>query len=414
MNTQIWIIPLAIHPKKKKSVMTRYVKVKKNLNLKELKKTYNVKSSNIRIYTIKQNCEERALTISINFKKRSAQNKFAIDLKFNIEIKRDFPNTSPDVFCISNFIFPTLFDNRNLILSILGNEWKPSNSLEEIIELIPLFCERVLENTSNKYLVYYGDYKNDEVYDINHFLSNSELNFFKCVQFLKSKSANNAYKLRKERYIVLSDIYFLLFEPAPNFKNMAKLIFWGDIRNITITKTDNYHENEKAHSYVLECLNENSKIISLEVLFFNSFVSQNFMLNPIQDFIDAIEKKSYRLKEIFRVFLEDFYKPNDLVLNSSASFDNLNSFIRYTENKFSLYKNSFLVNYLVMLYKKLYSYYKKFDEITAKSYENKIQTMLNNKDCENKVIDNYDVKYNMKNNHCLSRSYSNTYHEDFV
>lgn len=336
-------------------------------------------------------------------------------MKFSIEVRRDFPNTSPEVFCISNFIFPTLFDNRNLTISVLGNEWKPSNSIEEIIELIPQFCERVLENTSNKYLVYYGEYKIDEVYDINHFLSNSELNFFKCVQFLKSKSSNNFLKLRKERYIVLTDVHFLLFDPAPNFKNMAKLVFCGDIRYLEITKTDNYHENEKAHSYVLEWLNDNtSKIMSLEVLFLNSLVSQTFMLNPIQDFIDAVEKKANRLKENFRAFIEDFNKPIDLILKSTASFENLNSFIKYNENKFSLYKNSFLANTLVMLYKKMYSYYKKFDEATAKIYENKIQGLLNNKDYDSKVVDNYDVKYNIKNNYGLSRSYSNTYHEDFI
>jgi len=336
-------------------------------------------------------------------------------LKFIIEVKKDFPDSSPEVFCISNFIFPTLFDNRNLTLSILGNAWKPRNSLEELIESIPLFCERVLENTNNKYLVYYGEYRIDEVYDINNFLSNNELNFFKCVQFLKSKSATSSFKqLRKERYIVLSEVYFLLFDPAPNFKNMAKLIFWGDIRNLTITKTDNYHENEKAHSYVLEWLNDSSSIISLEILFLNLLASQNFMLNPIQDFIDSVDKKSQRLKENFRAFYEDFNKPIDLIIKSPASFDNLNSFIKFNENKFLLYKNSFLANSLIMLYKKIYSYYKKFDDFSAKSYEKKIQNLLNNKDYDSKVIDNYDGKYNMKNNFCLSRSYSNTYHEDFV
>lgn len=404
-----------IRPERKKSVMTQLAKVIDNfILLKELKKTYNVKSSNIRIFTIKHNCEDRALTISVNFKKRTSQNKFVSDLKFNIEVKRDFPNTSPEIFCTSNFIFPTLYDNRNLIPSILGKEWNPSNRLEELIELIPQFCERVFENTTNKYLVYYGDYKIDEVYDVNHFLCNSELQFFKCVQFLKSRNTNNSYLHKKERYIVLSDVYFLLFDPAPNFKNMAKLIFWGDIRYLTITKTDNYHENEKAHSYVLEWINENSKIISFEVLFFNSLVNQNFMLNPIQDFIDAVEKKANKLKENFRAFLEDFYKPIDLIFKSPSSLDNLNSFIKYNENKFSLYKSSFLANYLLMLYKIVHSYFKKIDEATAKNYEKKIMSLQITRDLDNKIIDNNDVKYNIKNNYGLSRSYSNTYHEDFV
>lgn len=352
------------------------------------------------------------MTVSVTYKKRTPQNTSVSDVKFNIELKKDFPNASPEVFCISNFIFPTLFDNRDLMVSILGNEWEKTNSIEDIINAIPTFCERVSENTTNKYLVYFGEYKINEVYDINHFLSNPELNFFKCVQFLKSKSNNNSNKLRKERYIVLSDVYFLLFDPAPNFKNMAKLIFWGDIRSLTITKTDNYHENEKALSYVLEWLNDNTKIISLEVLFFNSLISQNFMLNPIQDFINAIENKSNKLKDNFRAFHEDFLKANDFFVNFNLG--NLKSFVKFNENKFSLYKNLFLAKSLIMLYKKLYLYYKKFDEAIANSYDVKIKNIDNNKELDNKVIDNYDVKYNIKNNYGLSRSYSNSYHEDFV
>lgn len=313
---------------------------------------------------------------------------------------------------MSNFIFPTLFDNRNIILSILGYEWNKTNNIEEIIEAIPSFLDRVLENTTNKYLAYYGEIKIDEVYDVNHFLINPELNFFKCFQLLKAKSTSNADKLKKERYIILTDVYFLLLDPAPNYKNMAKLIFFGDIRNIKITKTDNYHDNEKAHSYLLEWYNDNAKIISVEVVFINSLFSQNFMLNPIQDFIDFVERKSNKLKDNFRAFHEDFYKPNDFLANSKI--DNLKSFIKYNENKFSLLKNSFLANNLVMLYKKMHSYYKEFDGAVANSYDEKIQNILNIKEYESKVMDNYEVRYNIKNNYALSRSYSDSYNEDFI
>jgi len=362
---------------------------------------------------MKHHCDELAMSIQITYKKRTTQNKFASDVKFHIDIKNDFPNSPPEVFCISNFIYPTLFDNRNLINSILSEEWKPTNSIEQIIDLIPALCERVLENNTNKYLCYYGEYKIDQVYDINHFLCNSELSFFKCLQFLKCKSANKAEKMRKERYIILSDVYFLLFDPAPNFKNMAKLLFWGDIRYLRITKTDNYHEEEKAHSYILEWLNDNSKIISFEILFANSFINNNFVMNPIQDFIDAVDKKSNKLKDNFRVFHEDYFKSSELLTNANLSFDNLNSLIKYNENKFSVYKNAYLAKSLVLLYKKVYAYYKKFNDSNANAYEIKIQN-LNNKDFEHKVIDNYEIKYDIKNNYKLSRSYSNTYHEDFV
>jgi len=79
-----------------------------------------------------------------------------------------------------------------------------------------------------------------------------------------------------------------------------------------------------------------------------------------------------------------------------------------------MYKNSFLANNLIMLYKKAFAYHKKFNDSNVNIIENKIKYLLNNKDFENKIIDNYDIKYDNKNNFKLSRSYSNTYHEDFL
>jgi len=301
-----------------------------------------------------------------------------------------------------------------LITSILGKEWKPTNSIEDIINLIPSFCERVLENNNNKYLLYYGDYFINEVYDINYFTSNSELILFKCIQFLKCKSPNNNNKQKKERFIILTDVYFLLFEPAINYKNLAKLIFWGDIRNMSISKTDNYHETEKAHSYNLDWINENQKIISMEILFSNFFINSNFLLNPIQDFIDAVEKKSNKLKDNFRVFQEDYFKPYEVINNTNSNLENLSSLIKYNENKFSLYKSSFLAKNLILLYTKMYSYCKKLSDPNAENFENKIRLLANNKEYDNKVTDNYELKFNIKNNYGLSRSYSNTYHEDFI
>ena len=65
------------------------------------------------------------------------------------------------------------------------------SKIEEIIEGIPYFIMRVTENFTLNNLVYYGDYIIDSVYDINKFLINDELNFFKCCQYQEGKKSNS-------------------------------------------------------------------------------------------------------------------------------------------------------------------------------------------------------------------------------
>jgi len=48
-------------------------------------------------------------------------------------------------------------------------------SLNEIVERLPSFVNRILENTYNRILVYYGDYIIDHIYDINDFISNTDI-----------------------------------------------------------------------------------------------------------------------------------------------------------------------------------------------------------------------------------------------
>jgi len=52
-------------------------------------------------------------------------------------------------------------------------------------------------------------------------------------------------------------------------------------------------------------------------------------LNPIQDFIDIVEKKSNKLKDNFKVFHDDYFKSNEFITNSNLTYENLNSLIKY-------------------------------------------------------------------------------------
>jgi len=77
-------------------------------------------------------------------------------------------------------------------------------------------------------LVYYGDYIIDHIYDLNDFVANNDLLVLKVSQKFKKKDNVTC----RSRVIVLSDVYFLLFDPVLENLNLGKLLFWGDIKQL--------------------------------------------------------------------------------------------------------------------------------------------------------------------------------------
>ena len=98
-------------------------------------------------------------------------------------------------------------------------------------------------------MIYYGEYLLDEIYDINDFLGSQTNEFFRVNLISKGN--------KFQKYIILTDIYFLLFDPVQDVFNFAKLIFYTDIRSFEKIKE---LKNEKIIIY--EYKNKN-KIIKL-------------------------------------------------------------------------------------------------------------------------------------------------------
>ncbi len=92
------------------------------------------------------------MNIVVSFKKESQLNPLFSNLVFIISI---YENDLPIVRCMNDFCIPTLFDHRNLLHSIIQHNWLEDSKIEEIIEKLPSFVNRVVENTNNRILVYY-------------------------------------------------------------------------------------------------------------------------------------------------------------------------------------------------------------------------------------------------------------------
>ena len=207
------------------------------------------------------------LYFSLRYYKDTSLNPYEYDIFFSITLEDKAPYTILNVKCLSNFCVPNFFDNRNLCEVILnikakkeGKNNKPKfeneandekkntinenknkininskniNSLENIINSIPYFIREIKDNEEMKHLLKFKEtqYAIDEIYDINDFLINWHNIFFRGQQVLDDTEL--------DRYIIITDLYFLLIQPLEEFKNKGKLLFFGYLHKMIKEENEN-------------------------------------------------------------------------------------------------------------------------------------------------------------------------------
>jgi ubiquitin-protein ligase len=311
------------------------------------------------------------LNITITYKKYTELNPLSANLNFSILLNENYPSVIPTVKCLTDFYFPSLSDNRNLLYSIINHNWVDDSKLEEIIEKIPVFVYRVIENTNNKVLVYYGDYYIDKIYDMNDFNITQNIDFYRVRDsvFKKGKTTE------KNRYIILSDIYFLLFDPVPSAKNLGKLVFWGDIRQIMSCKGN----SNNAESILLEWKGEgNQTLISFNLTFLGTG-------NQLADFIEKSAKKILRLKDHFKIYQDDMNKPNQETKLNVNNLDKLILLIKYKEDLYSSRQSINIIKELMALYQKVIEIMSAKNDPDFKIYLDKLHVMLENKEIQEQL-----------------------------
>lgn len=196
--------------------------------INKLVSKYSIKSKIIPSFRYIDN--DKSLYIILKYKRKTEYNPFqSTDIFLSITLDEKFPDVLPYVRALTNFSFPNLYDNSNLYNNIIL--FKDSNIslkqkdpfliIEDIVLGIPLFLQNIKTNEEKKNFYYYGEYSLNEIYDINDFFNEENLKFYRVYQIIKK----NEFK----RYIILNDVYFLLFDPVPEISNYAKLVFISDI-----------------------------------------------------------------------------------------------------------------------------------------------------------------------------------------
>ena len=258
------------------------------------------------------------------FYKKNNKNEFI----FCILLNNNDKNT-PKIYCqfYDNDKTISIIDKRDLFFSIIENNYNIINNennniniidllFDIIITKIPEFIKKVVFYEENKILMYFGKYYLNEIYNINDFISNKNLYFYKVMEYKKDIKE---YIPLNIKYIIISDfhvLFFDLFDDKP--KNICKLIFIGEIYKINsferleennniINNNDNINifSNKIYIDWILDDLKTTTKQFIFSVIYDNNNKEN------IPDFIDIVNKKQSFIGIKYKLITKDYNEYNN-------------------------------------------------------------------------------------------------------
>ena len=130
------------------------------------------------------------------------------DISLLITIPFNYPQISPEIYCLTEFCHPHLCDGRNLLFDIIKNEWKKNiHNLDYIINKLPGFFVSFLDRRKIKGNFIVGQFTLDKYYSINR-LKDLPI-YFHLIIHGKKKCSYNIIKSPK--IITISEISFCMF-----------------------------------------------------------------------------------------------------------------------------------------------------------------------------------------------------------
>ena len=161
-----------------------------------------------------------------------------VNIELLLIIQKGYPNTCPKLFFKTNFAFPNLTDARDYTEDVLGNPWSKNISIENIIAKIPHFIICYNQQIKEGYYIIAGKYYLGDKYDLN-FIEKLPV-YTKRVK--QNNNLGNGKNIESNKLLMISDIYFCIFDIDNKNKNIGILSFWSNIKGL-ITIKRIIHEN---------------------------------------------------------------------------------------------------------------------------------------------------------------------------
>ena len=266
---------------------------------------------------------EPTLYYLVKVYKKTNINPFEQEILFSIEF---INGETPYVSILSDCFEPTMNDNRNYFRCLTKehkyifyfNEYSISRIiLKFMISGIQNFLRVVKESIEIKHFIYFGEYEFRHVYQINDFLKNKN-KFYRIIEIDDNNREN-------ELFIIFTKLYFMIFEPLEDDKNLIKLIFLKELNEIDF----NYNKNEDNHSLILN-LSETEYKKNLEFV----LIDRKHILLKTRKNFEFDNEKNDREYDYSNLIKEWFtYQNNNIIL-----FKNYKSIIKDYRMIFNEYR----------------------------------------------------------------------------
>ena len=232
---------------------------------------------------------------------------------FNIIFSFEFIDGEiPYISILTNIFELYLNDNKNYYRCLskkynyifsLDNLKEHEKILENLIDGLENFITLINESLAINVFIFFGQYEYEHIYQINDFLKDEKINFFR----IKDLDEKN------EKYIIITQLYFMLFNPIETDKCLAKLLFYHKLKDLNIDSI--FIKNEKNGNLILKLTETKfGKNIEFELIDRkrkNKLDEMNLVLNEYND----IKNEFLENIKLFNVGKNVDFKKYELVIN---------------------------------------------------------------------------------------------------
>ena len=320
------------------------------------------------------------------FFKKNNKNEYI----FCILLNNNYKNIPPKIFCqfYDNDNIISIIDKRDLFNSIIEKNNINNNEInifdllfDIIISKIPEFIKKIVFYEECKIFMYFGKYYLNEIYNINDFVSNKNLFFYKVMEYKKDIKD---YIPLNIKYIIISDfhvLFFDLFDDKP--KNICKLIFIGEIYKINsferLEENNNIINNNEnntnfSNKICIDWILDDIKRTTIQFIF--SVLNDNNNKENIPDFIDIVNKKQSFIGIKYKLVIKDYNE-----YNNQYELNDLIKLAKILEKKEKILgTNDMIQNEMNKIYQKIIDISTKFNKIgVTLEYLEKIKNKQNKK-----------------------------------
>ena len=148
-----------------------------------------------------------------------------MSIEFQLILDTNTLKLVPKLYCLSAYCFPHFADGRDLFNELRSSK-NPRQNLS-LSNLLPDILEFIKINYENGGLYFFGNYYLGTKYSLRLLQKGCE-----NILNVKENLVINGKSIKLNRVLVISDVYFLLFEQEKWYKNNLNLLFWSSISNI--------------------------------------------------------------------------------------------------------------------------------------------------------------------------------------